>query len=134
MRIGDVIKQYRDEHGETQRSMAMRLGCSFAYVAMLESGINSKTGKEVKPSIDIFIALARLLGTDVDGVLRMVDGDQPVVIPPRYSDERLELIHLAESLPERDVPEAVSYLSYLAQKAAADARRIEKESGTSTAG
>lgn len=81
MRIGDIIKQYREEHGQTQRSMAKLLDCSYAYVGMLEKGINPKTNKEVQPSIEIFKRLAALMGIDLDTLIQAVDGNQPIKIP-----------------------------------------------------
>lgn len=114
MRIGEIIRRYREEHGETQRSMASRLGVSHGYIAMLEKGINNRTGKEPAPSIYFFADFARLAGISVDALLRMTDGAQPVTIPPR-NREKEELFHLIEKLPEDKIPEAVSYLTYLTQ-------------------
>ena len=113
MRIGEIIKRYRDEHGETMRSLAERLGVSHGYIAMLEKGVNNKTGKEPAPSIYFFADFARLAGISVDELLRMTDGTQPVTIPTR-NREKEELLHLLEALPEERLAEAARYLRYLA--------------------
>ena len=116
MRIGEIIKRYRDEHGETMRSLAERLGVSHGYIAMLEKGVNNKTGKEPAPSIYFFADFARLAGISVDELLRMTDRTQPVTIPPHmeYSEERQALLHIVETLPEERLAEAARYLRYLA--------------------
>ena len=114
MRIGEIIKRYRDEHGETMRSLAERLGVSHGYIAMLEKGVNNKTGKEPAPSIYFFADFARLAGISVDELLRMTDGTQPVTIPTR-NREKEELLHLLEALPEDKLQEAVNYIRYLIQ-------------------
>ena len=58
--------------------MAKLLGCSYAYVAMIESGINPKTGKKISPSIEIFKKMADLLFISLDDLLKMLDGKQPI--------------------------------------------------------
>ena len=114
MRIGEIIKLYREEHGETQRSMGKKLNVSHAYIAMLEQGENPTTGKEPAPSIYFFVDLARLMGKSVDELLHMMDGNQPITIPPRNKGKE-ELLHLIENLPEDKLGEAINYLSYLSQ-------------------
>ena len=94
--------------------MANKLDVSHGYIAMLEKGINNRTGKEPAPSIYFFADFARLAGISVDDLLRMTDGAQPVTIPPK-NKEKEELFHLIDALPEDSLHEAVSYLRYLAQ-------------------
>lgn len=91
MKIGDVIKKYRDEHGESQRSMAKKLGCSYAYIGMMENGINPKTNKPISPSLEIFQRMASLLHTDIDGLLMMLDDNQPITVPP-FTNRHLDAL------------------------------------------
>ena len=51
MDIGNLIKQYRKKHKISLRDFAEECGISHSYIAMLESGKNSKTGEKIIPTI-----------------------------------------------------------------------------------
>lgn len=80
MTLGEIVKQYRDEHHYSQRQFAdMCDGISYGYISMLEQGINPSTQKPIIPSIDKLGALARGMGMSVHKLIEMAD-DMPVYI------------------------------------------------------
>lgn len=78
MTIGEIVKQYRDEHGLSQRQFADRCGdITNGYISMIEQGKNPSTGKPIVPSIDKVASLARAMGMTIHQLFDMAD-DSPV--------------------------------------------------------
>lgn len=78
MTIGEIVKQYRDEHGLSQRQFAERCGdITNGYISMIEQGKNPSTGKPIVPSIDKVASLARAMGMTIHQLFDMAD-DSPV--------------------------------------------------------
>ena len=80
MTYGDVILQYRIEHGLSQRAFAAKCGMSNSYIAFLENNRNPTTGKEIKPTIETLAQLAKAMEMDLNQFLSMVDGGSQVII------------------------------------------------------
>ena len=80
MRLGEWLKEYRQLHKMTMQDMADVCGFSKSYVNMLEKGINPTTNKPVSPTMQIFEKIAKATGQDVDSLLKILDGDQPVTL------------------------------------------------------
>lgn len=93
MHLGDVIKNYRAEHGKmSMQAFADKCGLSKGYIAMLERNINSKTGEPVVPSIETFIKVASAMSITLEELTNVVDENQPI-----------SLIHKEiESIPDDD--------------------------------
>lgn len=78
MTIGEIVKQYRDEHGLSQRQFAELCGgITNGYISMIEQGKNPSTGKPIVPSIDKVASLARAMGMTIHQLFDMAD-DSPV--------------------------------------------------------
>ena len=85
MYIGDIIRQYRDEHHISLRAFAEKCnGISHGYLATLESGKNSNTGKPSTPSIDKLEAIAHGMDITVDNLFAMMN-DEPFIVSSHVS-------------------------------------------------
>ncbi len=131
MKLGDLIKEYREKHGLSQRQFAMSCGLSNGYISMLEKGRNPKTNRPVTPNLQQMKKLADGMGTTMMDMLEQVD-DMPVDLATEareftnktistpgagggYSDSiDLELATLILQLSPEKKKEAVNYLRYLA--------------------
>lgn len=51
MKLGDIIRSYRETHGLSQRQFAVQCDLSNGYISILEKGINPGTGKPVTPTL-----------------------------------------------------------------------------------
>ena len=80
MRLGEYMKMYRASNKISMKELADSCGFSKAYVGMLEKGINPTTGKPVSPTIQTLEKIARGTGQDLDSLLKILDGGQPVTI------------------------------------------------------
>lgn len=78
MILGDLIKNYRREHGYSMDQFAKQSGLSKAYISILERNVNPVNGKPVIPSLETIKAVSQAIGIDFNDVIAMLDGNQPV--------------------------------------------------------
>ena len=130
MMLGDLSRQYREEHGLSQRQFAQICGLSNGYISLLELGYNRKTGKPVSPMLTQFHKLAKGMGMTVDDLIRILGDD--VVLDMSASDDEFgesatgdddgqanpvdtEIKALLSRLSPKKAQEALNYLRYLAE-------------------
>ena len=68
MKIGDVVKQYREEHGLSQVDFATRCGLSDVVISFIERGQRSN-GKPYLPKFETVRKLARGMGTSAESLI-----------------------------------------------------------------
>ena len=73
MKLGELIKSYRDEHDLSQRQFANQCGLSNGYISILEKGMNPNTGKPVTPTIPQLKKLADGMGITMSAMLEQVE-------------------------------------------------------------
>lgn len=76
MKLGEIIKQYRKDHGYNMEEFAKKCGVSKAYISILERDCNPVNGKPVVPSIKTIKSVATAIGKDVNDVFSMLDPEQ----------------------------------------------------------
>lgn len=77
------LRDHRKRKGLTLNNVAERSGMSFSYVSTLERDQpHSTTGKEVKPTREKVLALAKAVGGDIDEAL-LAAGYAPKTITRR---------------------------------------------------
>ena len=79
MKLGELIRDYRDKQDLSQRQFADKCDLSNGYISILEKGINPKTGKPVIPTIPQLKKLAAGMNITVMEMLEQVD-DMPIDI------------------------------------------------------
>lgn len=80
MTLGDIVKNYRTEHGLSLREFSRISGVSNGYISMLEKNEHPKTKKSIVPSIEKMRCIANAMGMSFDSLLDMIDSDQPISI------------------------------------------------------
>ena len=80
MTLGDIVKNYRTEHGLSLREFSRISGVSNGYISMLEKNEHPKTNKPIVPSIEKMRCIANAMGMSFDSLLDMIDSDQPISI------------------------------------------------------
>lgn len=83
MKLGDLIREYREQHDLSQRQFADRCDLSNGYISILEKGANPNTGKPVTPTIPQLKKLASGLGMSMMDMLELVD-DMPIDIVSEF--------------------------------------------------
>lgn len=80
MKLGKIIEQYRQENDLSQRQFAVRCGVSNGYIAILEKGVNRRTGKPISPTLPALEKIAFGMRVSLDELLRQMDDDDSVNI------------------------------------------------------
>lgn len=80
MTLGDIVKNYRTEHGLSLREFSRISGVSNGYISMLEKNEHPKTKKPIVPSIEKMRCIANAMGMSFDSLLDIIDSDQPISI------------------------------------------------------
>lgn len=78
MTLGEIILNYRAEHGLSQRQFAMRCGLSNGYIAMIEKNKNPATGKPIAIGLPQLMSIAKVMGMTTDELMRLAEGNTPV--------------------------------------------------------
>lgn len=84
MKLSDVIKQYRTEHGLSQRQMGAQCGLSTGYISLIEKEINPQTGKQMVPSLPVLNKISAGMGLTLDDLLAVCD-DMDVTLSEKDS-------------------------------------------------
>lgn len=109
MKLKDITKQYREQHGMSKREFGRKCGFSNAYVSVLESGVNPHTGETLKPTVHTYTKIAKAMGISLNDLLNMLDDNEHVMINS-YIDNgeeciaRKKLLNLIEQLPDEQLP------------------------------
>jgi len=71
-KLGDIIKQYREENTLSLREFAEKCDVSHTYIDKLEKGIDPRNGKPVMPTLDTVERISRALGITVKDLLEQI--------------------------------------------------------------
>lgn len=123
MTLGEYIFQYMESHALSQRQFALQCGVTNGYVSMLISGVNPRTGKPLRPTLDTYVKLADGMGIPLNDLFKAVD-DTPVSLSTddaiwqkreslRRDPKRRVLFDLAENGTEKDIDAAIKLLDAL---------------------
>lgn len=134
MTLGEVIKQFREEHGISQRRFALKCNVSNGYISMLERGKNPKTDKPIDTSLPTLKAMASVMGMSLNDLLTLVDDDMMVDLSDNHihlaekntptdesgrielSAKDLQILQLLARLDDSTKDEAIRYIRYLADQ------------------
>lgn len=92
MKLGEIIREYRQHNRISMGDFAKASGISKPYVSMLEADKNSKGGKPIKPSIETIVKVSTAVGIPLDELLRKL-GDEEIDLRQRdFTEEETELV------------------------------------------
>ena len=125
MTLKDLIIEYRNDHGLSQRQFATACGLSNGYISMLEKEMNPNTKLPVTPTLPKLKQLASGMGMSLTDLLVKVD-DMPVELilddadskklVPEIEDELdAEIMKIISGLTPEKKQQALSSIQYLAQ-------------------
>ena len=121
MKLGDLIREYRDSHDLSQRQFANQCDLSNGYISILEKGINPGTGKPVTPTIPQLKKLATGMGMTLSDLFDQAD-DMPIDIAsniiPMPETRKIPLVGTIACgqpiLAEQNIEEYISIPRHLA--------------------
>lgn len=83
MKIGEIVKKYRKEHGMSISKFAEKVGVSKGYISMLEREINPRNARPSSPTLVMARRLAEGMEIDLDEFIQMLDPDQSIFLQRR---------------------------------------------------
>jgi transcriptional regulator with XRE-family HTH domain len=78
MKLSEIVKKYREEHGLSLRAFAERVGVSHNAIANIENERNSH-GNPFVPTMETLIGIASAMGISLNDLLHMM-GDEDVFV------------------------------------------------------
>lgn len=82
MKLGEIIRLYRETNKVSLDEFAKKCGLSKGYVSMIENGINPRNRKPIAPTLISINKIASGLSISTDELLKMLDSNQPVSLAP----------------------------------------------------
>lgn len=90
MTLRELIKEYRTEHGLSQRQFAAACSMSNGYISMLENNLNPRTGLPVIPSLDALKKISDGMGISLSELFQASE-DIPVDLLTTYYVDGVEI-------------------------------------------
>ncbi|MGT2959346.1 hypothetical protein A9Q68_10190 [Streptococcus bovimastitidis] len=78
MKLGEIIKEYRDEHKLSMDAFAKKSGMTKGYISMLEKNEHPKSKKPIIPTNETISKVAKGIGVDIDTILEKLDPEQEI--------------------------------------------------------
>lgn len=103
MKLKEIIAAYRKEHNMSMREFGRKCGLSNAYISILETGVNPRSGEPLSPTVDTYNKIAHAMGISLNDLFEMLSDDELVTInAPTVEEvepERKKLLDFIEQLP-----------------------------------
>ena len=107
MKLSDIVRHYRAEHGISQRQFAAMCSVSHGYISLIEGEKNYKTNKKMNVTLDkmkkladgMDISLHELL-TKVDDMVVSLEYDNDFALTEEISEGERVLLELFRSVPK----------------------------------
>lgn len=80
MKLGEIIKNFREEKKLSMDRFAEKSGLTKGYISMLEKNEHPKSKKPIIPTEETLLKVAKGMGVDIDFVLSRLDSDQEIQI------------------------------------------------------
>lgn len=113
MTLGDLIREYREQHGMSMEEFARLSGLSKGYISMLEKNKNPRNGKPIVPSIATYDGVAIAMHVSAAELMEKV-GEK--------NDELPDLNARDERQIERDLEDMMHSVSTAAYEGDTDAQ------------
>lgn len=100
MRLGQMIKKYRNDNGLSLRDFARVSGVSNSYISMLETGRQPTSGRPVVPTLTKLNQIAAAMNVRVDDLIVAIE--DPVGSAADFSDLERLIIDRFRGLSEKE--------------------------------
>lgn len=78
MKLSEIVRKYREDHGLSLRAFAARCGVSHTAISAIEKEQSSR-GKKFIPTIETLTGIASAIGISLNDLLHMI-GDEDVYV------------------------------------------------------
>lgn len=133
LKLGEIIKKFRDEHKLSMDKFAEQSGLTKGYISMLEKNEHPKSKKPIIPTEETLIKVAKGMGVDIEVVLNNLDENQEIQIntsPQNMIPSSEELLRLDRELHEPRHSEWISHGEKLLAEQTAEQNKVEDSKDT----
>lgn len=113
MTLGELIREYRDQHGMSMDEFARLSNLSKGYISMLEKNKNPRNGKPITPSIATYTDVAAAMHVSVAELMEKV-GEKDEGLPDLNARDERQI--------ERDLEDMMHSVSTAAYEGDSDAQ------------
>ncbi|WP_337567499.1 helix-turn-helix transcriptional regulator [Mitsuokella jalaludinii] len=113
MTLGELIREYRDQHGMSMDEFARLSNLSKGYISMLEKNKNPRNGKPITPSIATYTDVAAAMHVSVAELMEKV-GEKNEGLPDLNARDERQI--------ERDLEDMMHSVSTAAYEGDSDAQ------------
>lgn len=99
MDLGELIYQYREENGLSQRQFSAKCGISNGLISIIERGINPNSGKPIVPKLETLYKIAHGMSMSIDELLSKI-GDITLSMDSEISESKKRLLDVIPLLPD----------------------------------
>lgn len=78
MTLGDLIKEYRENHNISMDEFSKMCNLSKGYISMLENNTNPRSNKPIAPTLPTIKKISLAMNMDVDSILKALDSNQEI--------------------------------------------------------
>ena len=82
MKLGDIVREFRQSHGMTMQEFADLASLSKGYISMLKKGRNPRNDLPITPSIDTYAKIARAMNMTAEELLAKAKGEDVATPAP----------------------------------------------------
>jgi transcriptional regulator with XRE-family HTH domain len=117
LKIGEIVKDYRDKNKISQRQFAQRCRVSNGYISMLEEGKNPKTNEPIIPTLETYKKIAYGMGISLNMLFSLMD-DAPITVNKSpaneydLTDREKKLIDLFRKVPVEKQEETLARIEF----------------------
>ena len=125
MKLGSIIKDFREQNNLTMQEFANISGLSKGYISMLEKGKHPQNNREIIPSIETVSKIATAMNLSLNELLESIDSSQqirlatPLVVredAPPYNVDTIAAHHDDEDWTEEELAEIEEFKRYVKSK------------------
>lgn len=108
MKLRDIIARYREQHDMSRREFGRKCGLSNAYISILETGVNPRTGEPLSPTVETYQKIAKAMGISLNDLLNMLSADELITLNAPFEAEDIDpekqkLLDFIEQLPDEQI-------------------------------
>ena len=116
MKLGEIVKQYRNDNDLSQRQFAKICGISNGYISMLEEGKNPKTGEPIVPSLAMYKKLAAAMGVTVNELMSSAEDQEISIETSALSEGDVALLKALDQLTDDEQKQVIEFAQFLISK------------------
>ncbi|NLT94075.1 MAG: helix-turn-helix transcriptional regulator [Clostridia bacterium] len=116
MKLGEIIKKYREENNLSLREFADKCDLSHSYISKLEEGKDPRSGKKIEPTLDTVKKISEAINIPLDELLKMIGYIEPSIPETDPPIETIAAHHDGEDWTEEELEEIERFKEFVRMK------------------